>query len=112
MSYHFQIAEMRKSNIEELGLTDVVTGLVVTMVCDHLGARQLKTTEVKLPDFTSTEGFTEFSSLTEAQVITWAENSLGTEFISEMYEKLKIQCEECIAPENAPVVILPPWVTQ
>jgi hypothetical protein len=52
MSYHFQIAEMRKSNIEELGLTDVVTGLVVTMVCDHLGARQLKTTEVKLPDFT------------------------------------------------------------
>ena len=109
MAYFFQILELKKEDISDLNLTDVVTEAQVTMVCDHLGARRLRTTDISVPRPTTAEGFIAFSSLTEEQVTAWIEASLGAEAITEMKTELEAECNNCMNKSTATVT--PPWVT-
>ena len=109
MSYFFQIIELKKKDLPDLGLTDVVSDMVVTMVCDHLGARRLLTKDVILEEPTSSDNFTDYESLTESQVQAWVESSLGSDMVTSMRLQLEQECELCI---NVPDSIssVPPWV--
>jgi len=94
MAYFFQIVEMKKEDLADIGLTDVVTEAMITMVCDHLGARRLANEWVTFPRPESASGFTPFAELTEAQVQTWIENAMGADAVTAMN-----------------TVTTPPWVT-
>jgi hypothetical protein len=110
MAYFFQIINMKKKDLPELGLTDVVTSAQVTMVCDHLGARRLSTVDINFPIPTSANDFTPFSALSETQVQSWIENAMGADAVTDMYERLKIECDTAInGLQN--VVSTPPWVS-
>lgn len=96
MAYFLQILELKKEDISDLSLTDVVTEAQVTMVCDHLGARRLRTTDITVPRPTTAEGFTAFNSLTEEQVTAWVETSLGAEAVTAMRTELEAECYDCV----------------
>ena len=108
MTYFFQIVELKKEDISDLNLTDVVTEAQVTMVCDHLGARRLRTTNISVPRPTTAEGFVAFPSLTEEQVTGWIEASLGAKAITKMRTELEAECYNCMNVSTDTVT--PPWV--
>lgn len=101
---------MKKEDIPELSLTDVVTKAQVTMVCDHLGARRLDTRQVIFPRPTSSVGFTPFSSLTESEVQTWIENAMGADAVTALHEELKAECDTIVNGASG-TVTTPPWIT-
>jgi|TARA_R110000796_G_scaffold238546_1_gene358915 hypothetical protein len=110
MAYFFQIVDMKKTEYPDLDLTDVVTELQVTMVCDHLDARRLLTVDVHLPLPKSSPTFTAFSDLTEVQTQAWVANALGPDKITGMREQLEAECYNVINGDTS-VVSTPPWVT-
>ena len=110
MAYFFQIVEMKKEDLTDLGLTDVVTEAMVTMVCDHLGARRLASDWVNFARPTSATGFTSFADLTETQVQTWIENAMGADAVTAMREQLEAECDQVINGTTN-TVTTPPWVT-
>lgn len=107
MAYSFNVFEMKKGNIDDLGLVDVVKEIGATMICDHLGARRLKTVFLRIDPPATSEGFTSFSSLTEAQVVQWVEDILGSETVNQMHLDLQAECEECVNPSNETVAEMP-----
>ena len=110
MAYFFQIVEMKKEDLADLGLTDVVTEAMVTMVCDHLGARRMEGDQVNFPRPETAEGFTAFADLTEAQVQTWIENAMGADAVTAMRERLEAECDQVVNGTTS-TVTTPPWVT-
>jgi hypothetical protein len=110
MAYFFQIINMKKKDLPELGLTDVVTSAQVTMVCDHLGARRLSTENVNFPAPTSANGFTPFGALSEVQVQSWIENAMGADAVTAMRERLEAECDQVVNGTKS-TVTTPPWVT-
>jgi len=107
MAYSFNVFEMKKGDIDDLNLTDVVKEVGATMICDHLGARRLKTVFLQIDPPTTSEGFTPFASLTEAQVVQWVEDILGSETVNEMHLELQEECDRCVNPSNDTVVEMP-----
>ncbi|UAW59059.1 hypothetical protein CRP235_gp34 [Roseobacter phage CRP-235] len=110
MAYFFQIVDMKKEDLTDIGLTDVVTEAMVTMVCDHLGARRLANEWVTFPRPESASGFTPFAELTEAQVQTWIENAMGADAVTDMRERLEAECDQ-VVNGTTNTVTTPPWVT-
>jgi hypothetical protein len=107
MAYSFNIFEMKKGDIDNLNLTDVVKEVGATMICDHLGARRLKTVFLQIDPPSTAEGFTQFASLTESQVAQWVEDILGSETVNQMHLDLQAECEECVNPSNENVAEMP-----
>ena len=110
MAYFFQVAEMQKEDLANLGLTDVVTEAMVTLVCDHLGARRIEGDRVSFPRPESASGFIPFAELTEVQVQTWIENAMGADAVTAMRERLEAECDQ-VVNGTSNTVTTPPWVT-
>ena len=110
MAYFFQIVEMKKEDLTDIGLTDVVTEAMITMVCDHLGARRLANEWVTFPSPQSATGFTPFAELSETQVQTWIENAMGADAVTAMRERLEAECDQ-VVNGTSNTVTTPPWVT-
>ena len=110
MAYFFQIVEMKKEDLTDIGLTDVVTEAMITMVCDHLGARRLANEWVTFPRPESATGFTPFAELSETQVQTWIENAMGADAVTAMRERLEAECDQVVNGTST-TVTTPPWVT-
>jgi len=110
MAHTYQIQQMKKTNMSEPELTDVITDIQVTIVVDHLGARRLRTVEVSIAPPTDSSSFTNLAELTENQVTAWVETSLGQEQRDAIIAELEAECDECINGRSN-IVDTPPWIT-